>query len=82
MDSVDITTANQDYYDQAQLHKLRIKLQSLKTNIPGRTVTKADGSVTHYCIDCGEPIPESRLKAVPNTVRCLDCQSEYERTKI
>lgn len=34
---------------------------------------------TGYCVDCGEPIPESRLKAIPGCVRCVECQADYER---
>jgi len=31
------------------------------------------------CNDCGEPIPAGRLKAVPTTVLCVDCQLEREK---
>ena len=30
------------------------------------------------CVDCEEPIPVARLKALPNCCRCIDCQEEYE----
>ncbi len=35
----------------------------------------------HYgtCIDCGEPIPFSRLQAYPTAKRCTACQSRRER---
>ena len=26
------------------------------------------------CVDCGKKIPESRLKAKPEAIRCIDCQ--------
>lgn len=32
-----------------------------------------------YCEDCGEPIPENRIKAVPGTTRCVQCQELFER---
>ena len=32
------------------------------------------------CADCGEPIPAKRLKANPQATRCVECQTEYERT--
>lgn len=31
------------------------------------------------CIDCSEPITSARIKALPKTVTCLDCQIIRER---
>ena len=31
------------------------------------------------CIDCEEPIPEARRKAVPGVRFCIDCQSTLEK---
>jgi phage/conjugal plasmid C-4 type zinc finger TraR family protein len=31
------------------------------------------------CIDCDEPIPEARRRAVPGCTRCINCQTEFER---
>ena len=33
------------------------------------------GPGTMHCIECGEPIPEDRRKAMPSTRHCIDCQS-------
>ena len=30
------------------------------------------------CVGCGKRIDPARLKAVPEAVRCLDCQREFE----
>ena len=30
------------------------------------------------CVDCDCVIPELRLTAIPNALRCLECQEEYE----
>lgn len=30
------------------------------------------------CTGCGAPIPSARLAAVPEAVRCLDCQRHFE----
>ncbi|MDQ6680643.1 MAG: TraR/DksA family transcriptional regulator [Pseudomonadota bacterium] len=32
------------------------------------------------CIDCGQPIPLERLKAQPTALRCVACQTRYEKT--
>ena len=37
----------------------------------------ADGSYG-TCKECGRPIPAERLAAVPEAVRCLDCQRHFE----
>ena len=31
------------------------------------------------CIDCGEQIPEGRLKAKPDAERCVPCQTKADR---
>lgn len=30
------------------------------------------------CVDCGEPIPEARRKALPGVKLCIDCQEERD----
>lgn len=30
------------------------------------------------CIDCGDEISASRLKAIPHTLRCIECAEEAE----
>ena len=37
----------------------------------------ADGSYG-TCSGCGRPIPVERLQAVPEAIRCLDCQRHFE----
>ena len=34
-------------------------------------------SLTTICLECGDPIGEARLKAMPSATLCIDCQ-EYE----
>lgn len=31
------------------------------------------------CVDCGEEIPEGRLRAVPDAERCVPCQTRSRR---
>jgi phage/conjugal plasmid C-4 type zinc finger TraR family protein len=31
------------------------------------------------CEDCGEPISEKRMQAMPGCIRCIDCQTNHER---
>ena len=34
-------------------------------------------SVSH-CLECGEPIPEERQRAVPGVTLCVECQTVQE----
>ena len=34
---------------------------------------------THNCTVCGEAIDTGRRRAMPYAVRCIECQSDYER---
>ena len=36
-------------------------------------------SLITICIDCGEPIGDERKKAVPSTMRCIDCETIHAR---
>lgn len=33
------------------------------------------------CEDCSEPIPRERRKAAPNAIRCIACQTIFEKRK-
>ena len=39
----------------------------------------ASGHGQAVCADCGEPIPAARRQAFPAAIRCIDCQTDYER---
>ena len=34
------------------------------------------------CRECGDPIPEARLKAIPGVGLCLACQEEWEKERV
>lgn len=73
-----------DYGDlgaAAQQYDLNIFLAERKYKSAKNTTTQIieDGIV--YCEDCGKPIPENRLKAIPHATRCVACQTEYEQSR-
>lgn len=43
-----------------------------------RAVARFDAGDYGYCTDCGEPVGYARLRAYPDTPRCLVCQSKKE----
>jgi len=37
------------------------------------------GESAQFCIECGEPIPQARRKALPGVQYCINCQQEHEK---
>ena len=68
-----------DYGDKSQYYSeldMAILMQQREANRPTRCVSP---DTVVYCEDCGVRIPEKRLKAVPHTTRCVQCQQEAEQ---
>lgn len=59
---------------QAQMEQLAALQQKYQAK-PTWLVLNA----VRFCDDCGEKIPEARIKAVPYCVRCVDCQELIEK---
>jgi RNA polymerase-binding protein DksA len=47
--------------------------------IDGALARLSEGSYG-LCEDCGQRIPEARLRAEPTALRCVKCQEVYEKT--
>lgn len=45
-----------------------------------KAFAKLDAGTYGTCENCGRPIGEKRLEAIPSAVYCIDCQSYLERT--
>lgn len=43
-----------------------------------RAAEMRDRGVRGVCEDCGRPIGEDRLEAVPEATRCISCQAGWE----
>ena len=37
------------------------------------------GESEHFCVECGEPIPERRRAALPGVKTCVACQSGLDK---
>lgn len=44
-----------------------------------RARQRQGGESAEFCVECDEPIPEARRKAVPGVKLCIDCQSGRDR---
>jgi DnaK suppressor protein len=42
---------------------------------------RLDNGSYGFCLDCGDPIDERRLLALPSTPLCTSCQSAHERSQ-
>jgi RNA polymerase-binding transcription factor len=63
---------------------LRFALINMKGELL-ETITEAirrcDDRSYGYCIDCGDAIASSRLRAMPSAVRCRDCEATREAAR-
>lgn len=58
-------------------HYLSVKLANIQ-----QQHSEVDDKITErYCVDCGELIPQERLKAIPGAIRCVSCQEAFEQHK-
>ncbi|NDV19683.1 TraR/DksA family transcriptional regulator [Pseudodesulfovibrio sp. JC047] len=53
---------------KAQLSKCKIRLVRLKA-----ALERVDDEDFGLCVECDEPIPMARLKAMPETQLCVEC---------
>jgi len=66
MDEVDRTQQISEVYENAMLkHRMRNA-----TALP---------EFSHTCEDCGHTIPAARRRAKPDAIRCIKCQTNFER---
>lgn len=56
--------------------RLRDQLERL-----GRARLAIQAGTYGICADCGESIPEGRLRALPDAERCVACQSKVPRRR-
>ena len=66
-----------ELYDEEMEETERIFFEEEERRIAEARQALADGSYG-ICRYCGKPIPAGRLAAVPEAVRCLDCQRHFE----
>lgn len=42
---------------------------------------KMDDGTYGTCAECGQPIPENRLRALPEATHCISCQSKLDKQR-
>ena len=71
--------ASDSEYREKQLRdqlRMREQLEQLS-----RAREAIEAGTYGVCVDCGSPIPEGRLKAIPDAERCVPCQSRAPRRR-
>jgi phage/conjugal plasmid C-4 type zinc finger TraR family protein len=56
---------NEMYWTRKAMEQNRVQLNPI-------------GASAHWCIECGDPIPEARRQAVPGVQLCVECQQEAD----
>lgn len=56
----------------------RVRLYDMLRQITD-ALERLDAGSYGLCLDCGGPIATTRLQALPEAERCLNCQEEFER---
>lgn len=62
-----------DELDEGMEEDLRASLDEVE-----EALRRVDEGTYGLCVDCGEPIPDKRLVALPASARCMDCQRKAE----
>jgi len=66
-----------DLYEEELEETERLVLDAEERRIDEARRALADG-IYGTCRNCGQAIPRGRLEAVPEAVRCLDCQRHFD----
>lgn len=76
-DEIDRAQANDEFFRELALRSRCPSPLSASVKV-GSTGTDTDNG-QRACVDCGEPIPEARLKAAKGATRCVACQTVFEQ---
>lgn len=63
-------TENDEVLDALDL-KIRAEMEQIE-----KTLERLESGEYGICVACGEPIPEQRLLALPEAIRCVSCEEK------
>lgn len=88
LDPIEISQDSQEFEDTAvdflemqQEQSIGVNEQALLTEVEAALKRIEDGTYG-FCVDCGEPIPEKRLEAIPWASRCVKDQARLEQKNL
>ena len=69
----------QEASEQATVQAINQILEADREQAEHSALLTAQGK-SGVCEDCGRPIGAERLEALPESTRCISCQSQWEQT--
>lgn len=70
-----------DFLEMNQEQSVLVNEQALLTMVQ-RALRRIDEGTYGTCVDCGQPIPEKRLEAIPWAARCVKDEEKLERRNL
>ncbi len=88
VDAVEASDGPQDFEDVAvdfletqQEQSLLVNQQALLIEVQ-RAIERIDNGTYGKCVECGQPIPEKRLEALPWAARDVKCEEKLEQKNL
>src|SRR2546423_13789164 len=70
-----------DFLETQQEQSLMVNEQALLTEVE-RALKRIEEGTYGRCVDCGQPIPEKRLQAIPWAARCVKDEERLEQRNL
>ena len=70
-----------DFLETQQEQSLLVNQQALLTEVE-RALERIEQGTYGKCVDCGQPIPERRLEAIPWAARDVKCEEKLEQRNL
>ena len=70
-----------DFLETQQEQSLLVNQQALLTEVES-ALERIDKGTYGKCVDCGRPIPEKRLEALPWAARDVKCEEQLEQRNL
>lgn len=70
-----------DFLETQQEQSLLVNQQALLTEVE-QALQRIEQGTYGKCVDCGNPIPEKRLEAIPWAARDVSCEAKLEQKNL
>src|SRR2546421_12989938 len=70
-----------DFLETQQEQSLLVNQQALLIEVQ-RAIERIDNGTYGKCVECGQPIPEKRLEALPWAARDVKCEEKLEQKNL
>ncbi len=70
-----------DFLETQQEQSILVNEQALLTEVQ-RALERIDQGTYGLCLNCGQPIPEKRLEAIPWAAYDVKCQAQLEQKNL